>query len=284
LCSGRDLPAKLLITIVEIGPDGGEFGIRITRARNHQNEVRGVYFAALDPTQERLRRELAAAGIRYHYRPSAEASVRRDDAFTIEEAAVALACLSFRIAHSRTRSRPEQNAIDFIVTAKKEIGRLWEQDGMIYGHIFPAGLSGLRACRLVRIYRLVDRILAANERAETGYFRRMFFRHGRFFIMAFLAFRLTDVISRPQLVISADDERLISQQANELSELIYAQSEPLQGIKGYLSIFRNLTDSQPLADAVLDRLAEQDAAARAAAAAPRPVPASGAADSTPDVP
>jgi hypothetical protein len=274
--------AKLLITIVEIGPGGDEFGIRITRARNHQNLVRGIYFAALDPTQERLRQELAVVGITYHYRPSAEASVRRDDAFTAEEAAVALACLSFRIAHSRSRPRQGQNAIDFVVTAKKEIGRLWEQDGAIYSHIFPATLSGLRACRLVRIYRLVDRFLAANERAETAYYRRMFFRHGRFFVMAFVALRLADVVRRPQLVISADDERLISQQTNELSELIYAQSEPLQGIKGYLSIFRNLTDSQPLADSVLDRLAEQDAAARAAAAAPPPVPAPAAAGPTPD--
>jgi hypothetical protein len=272
--AGRISPdARLLITIIEIGSGGDEFSITITRARNHQTEVRGVYFAALDPTQERLRQELAAVGIKYHYRPSAEASLRRDDAFTIEEAAVALACLSFRIAHSRTRPRAGQNAIDFVVTAKREIGRLWEQDGAIYGHIFPATLSGLRACRLVRIYRLVDRILAATEQAETGYSRRMFFRHGRFFIMAFLALRLADVIGRPQLVISADDERLISQQTNELGELIFAQSEPLQGIRGYLSIFRNLTDSQPLADAVLDRLAEQDAAARTAAANPLPITA-----------
>jgi hypothetical protein len=112
----------------------------------------------------------------------------------------------------------------------------------------------------------------------------MFFRHGRFFIMAFLAFRLTDVIGRPQLVISAADERLISQQTNELAELIFAQSEPLQGIKGYLSIFRNLTDSQPLADAVLDRLAEQDAAARAAAANTPPVPLPGADEPNSDAP
>ena len=59
---------------------------------------------------------------------------------------------------------------------------------------------------------------------------------------------------------------MISQQTNELAELIYAQSVPQQTFKGYLSIFRNLTDSQPLADAVLDRLAEQAAALAAAAA------------------
>lgn len=256
--------AKLLITVIEIGAEADDLGIKITRARNHQNEVRGVYFAALDPNQERLRQELAVVGIKYHYRPSAEARARREDAFTLEEAAVALACLSFPAAHSRARPRPPQNAIDFTVTAKNEIGRLWEQDGAAYGHLFPVTLSGLRTYRLVRIYRMIDRILAASEQSEGAYYRRMFFRHGRYFIMAFVAHRLPDVVRRSQLAISADDERLISQQTNVLAELIYAQSQPLQGIKGYLAVFRNLTDSQPLADAVLDRLAEQDAAAHAA--------------------
>ncbi len=263
--------AKLLITVIEIGAAADDLGVKITRARNHQNEVRGVYFAALDPNQERLRQELAVVGIKYHYRPSAEARTRHDDAFTLEEAAVALACLSFSVAHSRSRTRPVHNAIDFVVAAKKEIGRLWEQSGTMYGHIFPATLSGLRACRLVRIYRLVDRILAGSERSEAAYYRRMFFRHGRYFVMAFLAHQLPDVLRRPHLVISMDDERMISQQTNELAELVYAQSVPQQTFKGYLSIFRNLTDSQPLADAVLDRLAEQAAARAAAVLADTPV-------------
>ncbi len=47
--------------------------------------------------------------------------------------------------------------------------------------------------------------------------------------------------------------------------------EPYFPLSHGLSIIRNLTDSQPLADAVLDRLAEHDAAARAAAAAPPPL-------------
>jgi hypothetical protein len=102
--------------------------------------------------------------------------------------------------------------------------------------------------------------------------------------MAFLAFRLTDVISRPRFVISADDERLISQETNELAELIFAQSVPLQGVKGYLSIFRNLTDSQPLADAVLDRLAERDLAAHGASATPLPIAALPAGKPILDVP
>ncbi len=251
--------AKLLITIIELGDPADDFGLRVTRARNHQTEVRGVDFAALDPNQERLRQELAAVGIRYHYRPSAEARVRRDDAFTLEEAALALACLSFPPVHSSARTKSPCNAVDFVVMAKKEIGRLWEQDGVAYQQLFSSTLYAIRACRLVRVYQLIDRILAASERAETTYDRRMFFRHGRYFIMAFVGHRLASVVANADPVLTQQDETLISQATNVLSELIYAASKPQRGDRGYLSVFRNLTEAQPLADAVLDRLAEQDA-------------------------
>lgn len=262
--------AKLLVTIIEIGNGADDIGLKITRARNHQNVVRGVDFAALDPNQERLRQELAATGITYFYRPSAEARARRDDAFTLEEAAVAVACLGCTVRNAaELRQHPKPiNAIDFVVAAKKEIGRLWEQEGALYGQIFPASLSGVRMCRLVRIYRFIDRILADTERSENGYHRRMFFRHSRYFVMAFLALRSADVIGTPQLELTLADQTLLSQLTNQLAELIYAVSEPLQAFKGYLAIFRNLTDAQPLANSVLQRLAEQDAQQHALPKAP----------------
>ncbi len=257
--------AKLMVTIIEIGGVAGDLGQRITKARNHQNVVRGVDFAALDPNQERLRQELAAAGAIYFYRPSAEAFARRDGAFSLEDAAVALACLRFKArsaaellaAEVARRPRPS-NAIDFVTTAKKEIGRLWDQGGALYGQLFPADLSGVRMYRLVKIYRFIDQILAGSEGAESSYQRRMFFRHGRYFIMAFVAHRSSDVIEKPQLELSVEEQVLLSQRTNQLSELIYSTSEPLQGYKGYLGIFRNLTDAQPLADTVLQRLAAED--------------------------
>ena len=272
--------AKLLITIIEIGTPVDDIARRITRARNHQNVVRGADFAALDPNQERLRQQLALSGITYHYRPSAEARVRRDDAFTLEEAAVALACLSVpvltrtEVQNLRSQGKQIHNAIDYVTTAKKEIGRLWEQDGTYFSHLFHATLSGVRMCRCVRVYRLIDKILADTERSENVYSRRMFFRHGRYFIMAFVAHQSGDVMQSPELAISVSAQTLLSQRTNKLAELIFAQAQPLQADKGYLSIFRNLTDSYPLADEVLQRLAEQDThhQATSASAAPNSEP------------
>ncbi len=259
--------AKLLITIIEIGNNPDDIGMRITKARNHQNVVRGVDFAALDPGQERLRQEAIVSGITYHYRTSAEAKNRRDDAFILEEAALALACLSFSVLTSaemlqqRTLGRKPENAIDFVVAAKKDISKLWDQDGALYSWLFKPSLSGVRMCRTVYIYRFIDQILAGSERSEDAYYRRMFFRHGRYFIMSFVMHRSSEVLNKPVHFLSEDDKTALSRRTNELSELIYAESEHLQAYKGYLSIFRNLTDSQPLADRVIAKLAEIDRAA-----------------------
>lgn len=273
--------AKVLITIIEIGVAGNEgtgrandIGTRITKARNHQNVVRGVDFAALDPDQQRLKQEMAMAGITYHYRPSAEARARRDDAFTLEEAAVALACLSAPVLSAakadalRRQGHPVPNAVDFVVTAKKEVGRLWDQDGGLYRQLFPAALSGLRVCRSMRIFQFIDHILAVSENAEGSYNRRMFFRHARYFIMAFIAHRSSDVLSRAEFALSNDDRTKLSQRTDEIAETVYQESIPLQSVKGYLAIFRNLTDAQPLADAVLLRLQQRDVQAQAAPANP----------------
>lgn len=264
--------AKLHITIIEVPDPADDFAVRVTRARNYQNQVRGVDFAALDPNQERIRQELAAVGIRYHYRPSAESRVRQDDAFTLEEAALALACLGFTITDEQRRGHRGQTAVDLVVIAKREIGRLWEQEGAVYSQLFPASIAGVRICRLVRIYQFIDRILAGSERAETAYDRRMFFRHGRYFIMALVAHRLPRLVGKAAPVLTAEEESEISRETNHLSEVIFATSKAMQVERGFLAIFRNLTDALPLAEKVLLRLAELDAAqntqAPASAAAP----------------
>ncbi|MDO9453209.1 MAG: AIPR family protein [Stagnimonas sp.] len=271
--------AKLLITVIQVGDSEDTIGMKVTKARNHQNTVRGVDFAALDPNQEQLRRSLAMVGITYHYRPSAEARARRDDAFTLEEAAIALACWSQPIltgiaAYRLRGSQKVNNAIGFVVIAKREVGRLWEQDGELYGQLFTADLSGIRVSRMVRLYRFVDQILADTETSQTQYSRRMFFRHGRYFTMAFVAHASKDIINRNELALSPADRLSISQRVNEMAELIYAQSQRLSLEAGFLSVFRNLSDAQPLAESVLVELNSSAGATAPPVAGPRaPEPA-----------
>jgi hypothetical protein len=250
--------AHVFITLIHVGDGGANVGPEITRARNTQNAIRGLHFAALDPEQERLRQELAISGITYYYRPSAEAIQGGANRITIEQAARSLGALS-----GSTRT---------VVAAKKESGQLYDRNGEYYPTLFGAGLSGIRLCRAVRIFEYLDRILAGSEAATNAYFQRMFYRHGRFFIIHILARRHQPLLLKPELELSQADQLELSRFVTDLAELIYpiAEAVRLQTGKGYLSIFRNLTDAAPLARNVMQELAQQDAQRQAAQAAAVP--------------
>lgn len=255
--------AKVLITIIEINSAPDDIGERITRARNYQNTVKKADFAALDANQERLRRELASIGVSYFYRPSEEARIRRADACTFEEAALAISCFAFPVLTSAqvnlqsSKGIKVENSIELIIIAKKQISKLWDQDSVTYSMLFNEHLSGIHMGRLIYIYRFVDQILADSEQSETSYERRTFFKHGRYFIMTILAQQSKEVLNRTELLLSETDKTLLSQLTNELAELIYAESINFKSDKGYLFMFKNLTECQLLADRVLARLAER---------------------------
>jgi hypothetical protein len=234
--------AKLLVTIIEIGTAADGIGVEITKARNTQNTVRDVYFAALDPNQERLRQELMISNIVYQYRPSADSQ----DAIAIEQAAIALACFS--------------GNTEMVVTAKKEIGQLYKR---YYSSLFSNELSGILLCRYVRIFQYLDRIFTNSQKAETENRRKKFYQHGRFFILDILSRRYKPLINKPEVDLSQDDETELSRIALELAELIYTLAESQFGNnqKGYLAIFRSLTDVVPLTSTVMQELARRDAQA-----------------------
>lgn len=239
--------AKLLITLIEVGSASDNLGPQITRARNTQNAIKGLHFATLDPLQEILRQDLAISGVRYYYRPSAEAVKGGSNVITLEEAAIALASLS-----GQTRT---------IVAAKKEIGQIHDQTGVYYKTLFRNDLTGVRLCRAVRIYRYLTDIFLASELAEAPHSRRkMFYRHGPLFILHILARRHRSLVDKHEKDLSESDKSDLSREGIDLAELIYTVAEvTFQQMVGYLSIFRNTTDAEKLAADVMQRLAQQDA-------------------------
>ena len=258
--------ARLLITIIEIGDDRDELGKKITKARNHQNLVRVTDFAALDSNQERLRRECATIGYTYHYRHNDESRISRDDAFTFEEAAIAMACLTRPLmtrAEVDAKPADEQkglgHAVEFVVVAKKEIGRLWDQYDRYYRKLFTKTTSPINMCRCVRIYRLIDCILASNEAASSNPQRKSFFRHCRYFVMIFVARQAATILGRIDVKITDEDRTALSRSTLEMAELIYAKAATYEGSKGYSAVFKNLTDSQQLADQIVNEIRSRTA-------------------------
>ncbi|WP_161942182.1 AIPR family protein [Nodularia spumigena] len=231
--------AKLLVTIIEVGTKSDTIGVEITKARNTQNTVRDIYFAALDPNQERLRQECMVSNIVYQYRPSAD----NHDAITIEQAAIALACFS---------GNPE-----IIVAAKQEPGQLYKRYNPT---LFNNELSGITLCRYVRIFQHLDQIFTSYAKSLT-YKQKMFYRHGKFFILDILSRRNKPLINKPEINLSQDDMTELSTVGIDLAELIYtlADSQFAGDEKGYLAIFRSLTDVKSLTSVVMQELANKDA-------------------------
>lgn len=229
--------AKLLVTIIEVGDEAGSIGVEITKARNTQNAVRDVYFAALDPNQERLRQECMVSGVVYHYRPSAS---RGQDDITIEQAAIALACFS--------------DDLKIVVAAKREVGQLYKREHY-YSTLFSDQLSGITLCRYMRIFAYLDGIFAASERAATGR-QKMFYRHGKFFVFHILSRRNQVLLNKPEISLSGADITELSRTVNDLDALIFNISESLfaSDSKSYLSIFKSLTDVVPLKSQVMQQL------------------------------
>ena len=224
--------AKLLVTIIEVGTETDGIGVKITGARNTQNAVRDVYFAALDPNQERLRQECMVSGVVYHYRPSAD---RSQDSITIEQAAVALACFS--------------GNIEIVVAAKRESGQLYKRH---YETLFSSEISGITLCRYVRIFQYLDGIFESSERAATGK-QKMFYKHGRFFILDILARRYKPLLNKTNIDLAEEDKNELSRIGLEIAERIYLimESRFAGDNKSYSSIFKSRTDIEALMSAVM---------------------------------
>jgi len=146
----------------------------------------------------------------------------------------------------------------FVVAAKQAVGTLYDGGGHLYPQLFRQQLSGVTLARSVRLYDYAMQLLFDSEMAEANYSRRkMFYRHGRFFVLHIFARRNRAVIDRAEVELSEAEKLDVSRAITELAEIIFEVAESrFRDERGYLSIFRSLTDCLPLADEVMRRLAK----------------------------
>lgn len=232
--------AYVMFTLIHVDRED-PFGAQVTRARNHQNPVSPAQFAALDNTQERLRRELAFVNIVYRYRP--EAGNRRGiaEVMTINEAAFALALI-----------RPDPN---IPVTLKKEPSKFLLVDSAEYQTVFDHNISGKRLANAVRLYRAAERIISSNESAAVGQ-EKLIYRHGRYAMIWLLLSRNQQWLARADVMSTDDARALVSQPLDNIREKVRSDVEPelIASYKGPLAFFRNLTTARPFIVRMRDEL------------------------------
>jgi hypothetical protein len=170
--------ARVNVRLISLANCPDEFSTELTRAANTQNRIERRDFAALDPEQERLRRDLSLELGKTYFYKSGDTPGTPGDGCSIEEVTVALACAN--------------SEVGLAVQAKREVGKLWEDVGKApYKLLFNGSLSALRMWRLVEIIREVEQELKKEQGNRQGK-ERMILVHGNRLILH-LVYRLLDL-------------------------------------------------------------------------------------------
>lgn len=214
--------ARVLATIIAADTEN-EFGQSVTRARNHQNVVGKADFVALDPEQERLRRELALIGYRYAYQAEwldlADATIIR-----VEEAAFALAML-----------QPDPR---LPVMAKRNAASLQRVGSYPYSTLFKPALSAFTLRNAVLAYRYITTRMNEEARAAGSPQEKLAYRHGSLVAGFVMMKRLLAEIDK-EAAISPDRLAVaVGPELDQLREALWTQVQPLSVNRSPLSVFK----------------------------------------------
>jgi AIPR protein len=168
--SSADLSeAKVMITLIKADAES-DFGKEVTRARNTQNDVKEIAFAALDEEQERVRRELQHLDIEYVYRVGEAVTGNNPNRILVAEAIQALAILELDPRYPVWMKR---SLLDFQKT-----------DGEPYKQIFSQSLSSIRLANAVTVYRYIKEQVSGSVRGSLHEERKAY-KHSEY-AMAFV--------------------------------------------------------------------------------------------------
>jgi len=176
--------ANVMITLIKADAEG-DFGKDVTRARNHQNDVKEIAFAALDEEQERIRRELQHLDIEYVYRVGETVTGHSPNRIMVAEAIQALALLELDPRYPVWMKR---SLVDFQKT-----------DGEPYKQIFSQSLSSIRLANAVAVYRYIREQVTASVRG-CWYDERRAYKHSEYAMGFVFAKQFREVIGGNDLV------------------------------------------------------------------------------------
>lgn len=161
--------SKVFVRLIPLEHSPDNFGNRITVASNTQNKIEKRDFVTLDSEQKRIKTELLLTNINYHYKRTDEVISYDESNCTLEEGTVAIAC--------------SMNLPTLAVTAKREIGRLWDDISKSpYKDLFNEHLKVHKFWRCIKTYRAVSKYLNELKLTKTGR-ERGICTYGNYFIL-----------------------------------------------------------------------------------------------------
>lgn len=159
--------AQVFVQFISLDNTPEGYDVQVTKLSNTQNKIDGKDFAALDPQQDRLRRDLWMDGITYLYKgimlPQTEKEI------SMEEATIALACFN--------------RDVRFSTLAKRNIGAFYESiNKSPYTDIFNDQTNAVLLYNAVLELRYVEQLLT-ERRAVAERKLKQILVHGNRFIL-----------------------------------------------------------------------------------------------------
>ncbi|GGP79232.1 MULTISPECIES: AIPR family protein [Streptomyces] len=232
--------ARVWVRFISLEGCPPDFAIDVTRATNTQNSVENRDFVALDPQQERLRRDMLLSLHKQYSVKRGESAPAEADGCTVEDAIVALAC-----------------ALDnpyYTVMSKSSVGRLSENtERAPYVNLFNGGTTAHRVWRCVQVMRAVESDL--QERRPFLYDREFAIAtHGNRIILQLVFSQLNlSKVSDPQYNWDGELARIHSVTGKVLDALIAAIEDSYPS--NYLApLFKNTTKCRDLVGQVQQKL------------------------------
>ena len=226
--------AKVFVKIISLENTPKSFDKNITIASNTQNKIEKRDFVSLDIQQKRLINEFFLSGIKYHTKRDDKVLTKNFENYYFEEATISLAC--------------SKDDIDFSTYAKREIGKLWEDQS--YDQLFNDRLNIQVLINLINIYRQTD-ILVKQLQA----FERLICSHGLYLLTHLIYVN----IGREKILNPKFDSRGYLSDSFKKDfktyslRLVQIYQDEFPNNKFPLSIFKNFKYCRSLKDSILSR-------------------------------
>lgn len=225
--------AIVMIQIIDLSSVDTETATQITRLSNTQNRIENKDFAALDPEQERLRKDLAFSHYSYLYK-SGDKITNLEKQISFDEAIVALACLNADISYT--------------VIAKGNVGALSEDITKTpYKALMNRSTNSYLLLNSVLYMREVEHCLQDKKEQVNNNRERLVCIHANRFILHFILKDKGENEKFNMSVIDKDNIRnnvtslidMFVDQTTQLIDELFPESYPA-------NIFKNLTKCKQL--------------------------------------
>jgi len=226
--------AKVFVKIISLENTPENFDKNITIASNTQNKIEKRDFVSLDIQQKRLINEFFLSGLKYHTKRDDKELIKNYENYYFEEATISLAC--------------SKDDVDFSTYAKREIGKLWEDQS--YNQLFNDKLNIHFLIHLINIFREIEintKQLPASE--------RLICSHGLYLLTHLIYYN----IGREKLINPKFDSRKYLRNEFKIDfktysvRLIQVYQNEFPNNKFPLSIFKNFRYCRSLKDSILSK-------------------------------